>query len=784
MDSNQLEERNATIKKSLIRDIMLRWVVAVLVLPIVIIYFNRNPQLSTVPIIILYSLLVASNIAYIFLIKNPKVFVPLYYASGAIDIIITTVGIYYTGKSSSPLVFIYFLIVLSSIFDVLIEYVYYYLTVIIGVCYMTMYLITSNGRIFSSEIYTYLVQFFLLAFVGYTGNQAAKRMAGHYEDIRKINAEKEELLDTVKKINIDLEEKVKRATSSLANTNLVLVKKNISLLAVHEIYKTADDANTREELLNMALGIIVPLMKGTGGIILSTTSGRSNLKVEVYKNIIGQDAVSGRYEWTINQDSEFNDILKKKKTMFFRETSGEKDPILKEIIKDGSCIAAPLVSEGKTSGLIIVFNKEVSIYNKNDMELIEILGEQIGVLLHNRLMYDDMKGKADGMEKLMKVTLNIGSSLNMDEIIRNSLSESIRKLFMSSAGVVMLVDKKNALRIKAQYGISDDVINKQVAENSIAGWVYKNNRNLFIKDSSKLRFYNADTDNMYLKKIGIVSPIYQKGKVMGVICVTKSKGEYKRDDLYLLTVLASHIGGSIEIVNLYEDVKEDYLNTIYALAAAVDAKDHYTHGHSTTVMKYSTKMAEAMKLPAEEIENIKYAALLHDIGKIGISENIINKPSKLTKEEYAVVKMHPQMGANIISKIESLKKLVPLVVGHHEWVNGSGYPGGLRGDEIPLGARIISIADAYSTMTSNRPYRAAMSIQESIKELEKFAGTQFDAKIVNIFSAILKNEEKEEKIKKETPAVEDKKDKKRLRITLEGDVNNPDIVSRDEKFYS
>jgi putative nucleotidyltransferase with HDIG domain len=700
------------------------------------------------------------------------------------DIIITTFAIYYTGKSSSPLVFLYFLIVLSSIFDVLIEYVYYYLIVIIGVCYMTLYLVTTGGRIFTPDIYIYLAQFGLLAFVGYTGNLAAKRMAGHYDEIKNINTEKEHLLETVKKANFDLEEKVKGATASLANTNLVLVKKNISLLAVHEIYKTADDAHAREELLNMALGIIVPLMKGTGGIILSTVSGRSNVRVEVYKNIIGQDAVSGKYEWTISQDSVFNDILKKKRTMFFRETSGEKDPILKEIIKDGSCIAAPLVSEGKTSGLIIVFSKEASVYNKNDLELIEILGEQIGVLLHNRLMFEDMRSKADGLEKLMKLTLNIGSSLNMNEIIRNSLTESIRKLFLSSAGVVMLVDERNALRIRAQYGLNEDIINSQVPDNSIAGWVYKNNRNLFIKDSAKLRFYNPDADNVYLKKVAIISPIYQKGKVMGVICVAKSKGEYKRDDLYLLTVLGSHIGGSIEIVNLYEDVKKDYINTVYALAAAVDAKDHYTHGHSTTVMKYSTKMAEAMKLPAEEIENIKYAGLLHDIGKIGISENIINKPAKLTKEEYAVVKMHPQMGANIISKIDALKKLAPLVVGHHEWVNGSGYPSGLRGDEIPLGARIISIADAYSTMTSNRPYRAAMGMQESIKELEKFGGTQFDAKIVSIFATILRNEEKEDKAKKETPAVEDKKDKKRLRVTLEGDVNNPDIVSRDEKFYS
>jgi len=777
------EEKAQAIKKLLVRDANLRWIVGVLVLPIIIIYLRNNPQISPWPLVILYALFAGLNIAYLLLGNKLTYNLVLYYASGATDIIITTFAIYYTGRSGSPLVFIYFLILLNSIFDVIIDYIYYYLFVIIAVCYMTLYLVTSNGHIFfNSELYTYLAQLLLLGFVGYTGNLNAKRMSSQVNDIKKINTEKGDLLKKIQDVNLELEGMVNRATSSLANTNLVLVKKNISLLAVHEIYRTADDANTREALLSMVLGIIVPLMKGTGGIILSTVQGKTSLRVEVCKNIIGSDSVSSKYEWYLAPDSDFSEVLRKKRPMYFRDTLKEKDAILVEVVKGGSCIAAPLTSAGKITGLIIIFNKEQSVYNKNDLELIEILGEQIGVLMHNRIMYDDMKTKAEGMEKLMKLTMHIGLSLNSEDIMRNSLYEAVRKVFVSSAGVIMLADENKVLHIKAQYGLSDDLINMHVPDDSIAGWVHKNNRNLFIKDPEKLKFYNHEIGRLYLKKVAIMAPIYQKSNVTGVICLTKSKGEYSREDLYLLTILANQIGSSMEIVRLYEEVKKDYINTIYALAAAVDAKDHYTHGHSNTVMNYSTKMAEAMKLSDQEIEDVKYGALLHDIGKIGVSENIINKPTKLSKEEYSIVKMHPQMGADIISKIDSLKRLVPLVVGHHEWLNGSGYPRGLRGDEIPLGARIISIADAYSTMTSNRPYRAAMSVEESIKELEKFSGTQFDPKIVKVFSELLREEEKQAK-GQGTPQTP-KKEKKRLRITLEGDVNNPDIVQRDEKFYS
>jgi putative nucleotidyltransferase with HDIG domain len=191
---------------------------------------------------------------------------------------------------------------------------------------------------------------------------------------------------------------------------------------------------------------------------------------------------------------------------------------------------------------------------------------------------------------------------------------------------------------------------------------------------------------------------------------------------------------------LYEEIKENHLRTIKALAIAVDAKDKYTRGHSENVMKYSLATTEEMGILDQKInDDIQNAALLHDIGKIGIPGHILNKPGMLSPEEFnGVMKGHVKVGANIIREIPFLKDLVPLVLHHHERYDGKGYPDGLRGEDIPVGARILSVADSFEAMTSDRPYRKALSLKTASHQLIISKGTQFDPYIVDFFIAMLK----------------------------------------------
>ncbi|MFH2137011.1 MAG: HD domain-containing phosphohydrolase [Candidatus Omnitrophota bacterium] len=178
--------------------------------------------------------------------------------------------------------------------------------------------------------------------------------------------------------------------------------------------------------------------------------------------------------------------------------------------------------------------------------------------------------------------------------------------------------------------------------------------------------------------------------------------------------------------------------TIKALAMALDARDHYTHGHSQQVTDYSVAIATEMDLSLEDIERIRDAGLLHDIGKIGIADAVLLKPGRLTDEEYAQIRKHPEIGKKILSPVRSLTDKIPLIYHHHERYDGGGYPDGLKGENIPLGARILAVADSYQAMTSDRPYRKALPMEVAISELNKGRDKQFDTKIVDIFIEVLK----------------------------------------------
>jgi putative nucleotidyltransferase with HDIG domain len=239
----------------------------------------------------------------------------------------------------------------------------------------------------------------------------------------------------------------------------------------------------------------------------------------------------------------------------------------------------------------------------------------------------------------------------------------------------------------------------------------------------------------------IAFPLRTAKATIGVLNLVRLKEHesFANVDLEIVNVLSSQASISIENVRLYQNIRDNYLKTIRAFALAVEAKDRYTHGHSENVMKYTIVLARALGLPDYEIELVKYAGLLHDIGKIGISEAILNKQGRLTDEEFNEIKKHPELGIRIISDVPFLKALVPMVLHHHEYFNGSGYPRGLGGEDIPIGARILCVADAYEAMTSNRPYRKALPNDIAIEILRKEKGTQFDPHMVDIFLEILQS---------------------------------------------
>ncbi|MEA2087837.1 MAG: HD-GYP domain-containing protein, partial [Candidatus Caldatribacteriota bacterium] len=194
---------------------------------------------------------------------------------------------------------------------------------------------------------------------------------------------------------------------------------------------------------------------------------------------------------------------------------------------------------------------------------------------------------------------------------------------------------------------------------------------------------------------------------------------------------------------LYTKMRKVYLDTIRALAAAIDAKDPYTKGHSERVAEMSVALAQELNLSGRDIENIEYTALLHDIGKIGIADNILGKNSSLTDKEFDKIKEHTIMGAKIIEPVDFLKNSYKAIYHHHEKYNGKGYPDGLKSEDIPLSARIIAVADTYDAMGSDRPYRKKLHKDKILKELKDQSGKQFDPEVVKAFISVLKRKREE-----------------------------------------
>lgn len=230
-------------------------------------------------------------------------------------------------------------------------------------------------------------------------------------------------------------------------------------------------------------------------------------------------------------------------------------------------------------------------------------------------------------------------------------------------------------------------------------------------------------------------PLMRGGSILGVLNAysRSDRRAFRPREEKALIVLGDRAATSLENALLYSDLENSFRETIQSLALALEAKDSYTHGHSESVTRLCVAIAEEMGCSDAFRDTLRQAGVLHDIGKIGIASTILNKPGKLSPEEYETIKSHPQMGKRILQHISFLRDVVPIVYHHHERHDGMGYPVGLKGEEIPLGARVMAVADTYDAMTSDRPYRTGLGHEKALAELVRCAGTQFDPACVDAF---------------------------------------------------
>lgn len=328
---------------------------------------------------------------------------------------------------------------------------------------------------------------------------------------------------------------------------------------------------------------------------------------------------------------------------------------------------------------------------------------------------------------------------NLNDIYKNVLND-IHKQIPFDKGVFYLFDEQTKLLLP--YGKKNIRLKlKPLKQNeSISGQVFARNNSILVPDRNTHPTYSHIKGEGFIKGSFIAVPITSGTDRIGLIVLVHTDpalNSFGSEQLYMLQIAASFLSSEISNRKLFTKLDDSNFLMVKSLTRALEAKDSYTEGHSTRVTKYAVQVAERLNYSPEKIHLLRYGALLHDIGKIGISDSLINKHSKLTEEEFAVIRSHTEIGYNILSGNPVFNTIKDFVRFHHEKLDGSGYYG-MKKNEFPEEAMIISIADIFDALTFDRPYRKAMTSKEAVNELRKQIGIHFTEPIFNAFYAYLK----------------------------------------------
>jgi len=339
---------------------------------------------------------------------------------------------------------------------------------------------------------------------------------------------------------------------------------------------------------------------------------------------------------------------------------------------------------------------------------------------------------------LYDISKAISSHLDMEIVLSMLLSALLKE---GDADAVSMYMKDMILKISI---VSKTVAKESRFEKAAANLIAPPDILERLADTDSLLFTGSEAALAFPNAPGIdalesllLLPIRIKNETAGFVSLFSFTRGYRFTDgqRKALSILVSNVSVAVENARLYQDIVSLLDDTVKSFARTLDAKDKYASGHSERVTRYALIVARSLKLDTKSIDRLAQAGLLHDIGKIGVSERLLNKKDKLETEEYEETKLHPVIGRDILSTIDEFRDIAEIVYHHHEWFNGNGYPDGISGDAIPLLSRIIAVADAFDAMTSSRSYREQIGKERALEEIRRNAGTQFDPVVVEALLA-------------------------------------------------
>ncbi len=343
------------------------------------------------------------------------------------------------------------------------------------------------------------------------------------------------------------------------------------------------------------------------------------------------------------------------------------------------------------------------------------------------------------LSTLYDTGLVINSTMDLKSLFSLLLKKALESLG-ADIGYILLYDKtSNSLHIGDVIGIPsahyDPNIEIPLAPGGVSNWVVENRAPLLIRNIDDEREFSRMSRLGFARDSVLCAPLFVGDEIIGTLTIANKPdaSSFYEEDLELLSTIAAQASVAIKNARLYEEQQQTYLNTVQALVSAIEASDYYTRGHSERVTRFSLQLAKKLNLSENLVKDLEQAAILHDIGKIGIDDSLLHKVDKLTLNDIDRLRQHPLIGMRILEPIHFMARIREIIGQHHERFDGSGYPLGISGDKLLLESRILSVADSYDAMTSDRPYRKALPNHVALSEIQNNAGSQFDPMVAKAF---------------------------------------------------
>ena len=348
------------------------------------------------------------------------------------------------------------------------------------------------------------------------------------------------------------------------------------------------------------------------------------------------------------------------------------------------------------------------------------------------------------LSALYNMGLAINATMNQNKLFQLLIGKTVETL-KASTGYILRFDKEtHELTIDGTYGLPVTPpagMRIPLEDGGVSHWVIENRKPLLIQNINDTDKFNKVSRLGFTRETVICAPLMIKDEPIGTITMANrhNGSSFYPEDLELLSTIAAQASVAINNAQLYQEQQASYLSTVQALVSTIEASDAYTRGHSERVTRISLALAKRLSLSPERITRLEQAAILHDIGKIGIDIALLHKKGKLTEKNIQTLQQHPLIGVKILEPIQFLKNVRKIIEQHHERYDGKGYPNNLAGEDILFEARILAVADTFDAMTSDRPYRQALSFETAIKEIREYSGTQFDPQVAEVFLEMIKN---------------------------------------------